>query len=297
VDRFTELWLQARMPRDATVGPERMATEALQNELLWLAALTRRELAAKVARVQADVRDLQEEAVSVTRRLAEAERALEELQQVAARREHEANDEPVGAAPDHEDPPRGAKAETAREAVLELLRELPDRRLTPQIAYDELRRRGRPFTRTAVQTALQRMAADGRLVRRVGAGAYQPVPDSAPTVTHHGVHEKPVGIDAPAAAANGRISAGWLTSQILQRVAEEAETRFQVQHPGTAESDALVAEAKRRVAVWIERHGRAPDDEAHLRRLMKTALHDHYRHIQRNGSEPRTNAEAKEEAE
>jgi hypothetical protein len=305
MDRLLEAWLAVRAPRDPAIGPDPAAAKALDDELLWLSALTTRELGAKLACLQADFGELQEEAAWVTRRLAEAEQALKKLELIAARRAQRADDGPVDAPADHlreqrGDPPNTANTptETAREAVLTLLREDPNHPWTPQLAYDELRRRGRSFSRTAVQTALQRMAADGRLVHRVRPGAYQPVSESARAVKDQVVHEKAAtGAGEPAVAANGHVPAGWLTSEVVQRVAEEARTRFEAQHPGTADRDVLVAEAKRRVEVWIERHSRVPDDEAHLRRLMKTALHDHYRHLQRNGSKPDTDAEVKEEAD
>jgi hypothetical protein len=71
----------------------------------------------------------------------------------------------------------------------------------------------------------------------------------------------------------------WLTADIRHRVAEEAATRFLAQHPDGIPRERLVAEAVRRVSGWIERHGREPDDEGHVRRLMKTALIDYHRRI------------------
>jgi hypothetical protein len=170
MDRLLEVWLAARVPRDPTIGPDPVAARTLHDELLRLTALTTRELDAKLARLQADVSDFREEAEWITRSVPEAEQLLKELELVAAHRTHHADDEPVAAALDHrperrEDPPKTTNdpTETAREAVLALLREHPDRSWAPQLAYDELRRRGRGFARTAVQTALQRMAANGGL--------------------------------------------------------------------------------------------------------------------------------------
>jgi predicted Rdx family selenoprotein len=113
-------------------------------------------------------------------------------------------------------------------------------------------------------------------VKRVRPGAYQAVLDSA--------H-----------AANGHVSERWLTPELLQQLAEDTGSRFVANHPGAADHDDLVADAKRRVEVWIERHdGGEPDNEAHLRRLMKTALDDYYRRLRRNGSKPGTNVGVEE---
>jgi hypothetical protein len=138
------------------------------------------------------------------------------------------------------------------------------------------------------------MAAGGEPVRRVGPGAYQLVLETADGAGDSVQENSDELVPERAEGANGHVQEVWLTSEILQRVAEEARARFLARHPGEADPDVLIREAKRRVAGWIERHGHEPYDEAHLRRLMKTALHDHYRHTQRNGSSPRMTVETGE---
>jgi hypothetical protein len=299
VDRFLQAWLETRAPRDSTAGTSRAAVEALDEELFWLASLTATELSAKLADVEADVHDLREEAEWLRQRVTEAHRALEKLKLVAARRAHEVDATAAGAAPgprrkeDEDTRPLNGRSETAREAVLALLREDPTRSWTPQLAYDELRRRGLSVARTAVQTALQRMAIDERLVRRLRPGTYQAGP--GPTAAHSPESTNDLERRAASAALeNGHVDKRWLTPDLLDRLAGEARIRFALKHAGVADGDFLVAEAKRRVAVWVEGHGRDPDDEAHVKRLMKTGLHDHYRRSA-NGSRSTTTAEEREE--
>ena len=150
---------------------------------------------------------------------------------------------------------------------------------TPQAVHDELRRIGRTTARTSIQTFLQRSV--GKEVRRKGSGVYQLEQPTAEVGSGNEVTASvsgPRSSDAPAAADS------WLTEEVLQRVAAEAQNRFLATHPGEADPDELVQEAKRRVAVWIARHHQEPYDEAHLRRLMKTAIDDRYRRSSRNGS-------------
>lgn len=292
MDRFLQAWLEARAPRNATTVPSRAETEALEDELLSLASLTDRELDSKLADVDADIDDLREEAEWARLRLTEASRVQDRLKLIAVRRARNGEPDAAGAAsaPDHghehdEDDlhRRHDRAGTAREAVRALLHEDPKHAWTPQLAYDELRRRGRPFTRTAIQTALQRMSHDG-LVLRVRAGTYQAHAD--PAGVHAPGDKETPWETTPVQAPNGHLHERWLTTDVLEELAEEAQVRFTQKHPGVADSEFLVAEAKRRVAVWTEGHGRDPDDPAHVRRLMKTGLHDHYRRSESGSRQP-----------
>jgi hypothetical protein len=163
--------------------------------------------------------------------------------------------------------------------------ENPPQHWTPQLVHDELRRIGWPATRSAVQTALQRLAENGNDVRRVRPGTYEAAdrtPISKGSANGSGDSQRAFesAMDRPPANANEE----WLTAEILQRVADEAAACFLTAHPGESDPGTLVGEATRRVNGWIERHNQEPYDEGHVRRLMKTALSDHYQRTRRNGS-------------
>ena len=169
-----------------------------------------------------------------------------------------------------------------RDRVIALLGQNPHLRWTPQIIYEELRRLGPPVT-AMLSTILQRLAAAGDVVQRVGPGAYQLVDPTSGSTTPEPAQDS-VLFTLPF-SSNGA-EAGvedWLTDDALERVAEEAVGRFLARHPETADRRTLVAEAKRRVAGWTERHHQQPYDEGHVRRLMKTALDDYRRGLGKRG--------------
>lgn len=159
---------------------------------------------------------------------------------------------------------------------------------TPQAVHDEFRRLGRPTSRDSVQTFLQR--AVGTDVRRIGKGVYRLTIEqpSITMVNGHGSAE----LASPETPSENGTEEPWLTPEILQRSAEEAQASFLANHPGQADPARLIEEAKRRMAGWIERH--QPYDEAHVKRLMKTARDDLHRKARRNGSSPDRDLEADE---
>jgi hypothetical protein len=89
----------------------------------------------------------------------------------------------------------------------------------------------------------------------------------------------------------------WLTPELLQRMADQAQARFLANHPGEANPSLLIEEAKRRVTGWAERHHQDPYDEAHVLRLMKTAINDRYQRTRRTRSKPDRDADPEEDAD
>jgi len=270
-----------RMDAPARADPAALY-ETLGDELPRLLGLTRAELHEKLADIEYDVEALGEEAAAAAERAAQAaqrrdyaERVARVLKDVtrsaaaarAARQDAIVDDDVV------EDPTAPA---TAKERILRLMASDPGRRWTPQLLYHELRRRGnQDITRASVNSTLQRAAASGGLLEKVGTGTYRFVGSTA--------------FAARSTNSAGRVLAlvrrdetrpaddQWLTEELLDRVALEAATCHLAAHPGDAEPERLVAEAKRRLHVWIDRHHQQPYDEGHVRRLMKTALSDDYR--------------------
>ena len=211
------------------------------------------------------------------------------------------------------------QADSTRNRVLQVMAQDPYRHWTPQLVHDELRRVGHPRTRSNVQTTLQRLAASREKVERVSAGTYEliekPVEESGEPAVHRRHYDPDVRheaalkaartkrekaeaekLKAETSVANGpslvlvtndtQAPPRWLAPEILDRVATEAVARFIAQHPDAADPDALVEEAKRRVVGWTQRQQQEPYDEAHVRRLIKTALNDYRLRTQRSGAEP-----------
>jgi hypothetical protein len=284
MDRTLRRLLDA-LPDSATADPLD-AFEALRQELLRLKGLSEAAFEMKMATIRADVADLEEQAELAAEQARRAERTHEQALQLARLlddlgrfAEGRTPPSPQPAKQEHANGRRRSKpsTKTTRDRVLDVMRQHADLGWTPQLVYDELRRLGESDTRTSVQTALQRLhSSPDRLVQRIAPGTYrlaEPGRDAG---------ENLEGQRTPALrlvlADDGDVSLeDWLTDEVLDRVANEAVSCFLDQHPGEGDSVLLAAEAKRRVNGWTERHQQEPYDEAHVRRLMKTALSDLHR--------------------
>jgi hypothetical protein len=271
---------------------EASVLELLCEELPRLSDLTDQEWDAKLAHIANDVSELGQEAdraAAQARALRErherAQQGLEMIADLAARRMSSRSERPrmqeegpVDALDDPHDRPFAQavrEASTTRDAVLALLRSDPGRGWTPQFVYDELRRAGRATGRNAVQTYLQR--AVGGDVRRVGSGVYALADTELSDSSSSTAHSSRNGSVARLETRSHEDRNAWMTPETLNRIAEEAQACFLANHPGEADPEVLVEEAKRRIGVWIERNRQDPYDEAHVLRLAKTALDDWHR--------------------
>ena len=255
--------------------------ETFRRELSRLSLLSPDELHEKLAVIRGDVDELgvqAELAAEQADRSAcaytqaqELARTLEEVRDFASVRRDDAR--PMAARGDGKQGREATPTGPTVDKVLGVMRKHPHMTWTPQYVYDQLRRDGDATSRTSVQTTLQRLATTSRLVQRVAQGKYQLLEPQERVVEKVG--EELTRVVVP---ANDQ-PLWWVTDEVLDRVAADAADRFLVQHPGEGERSFLIDEAKRRVSVWAERHSREPDDEGHVRRLMKSALNDfHKRH-------------------
>ena len=281
--------------------------EAVRRELPALMALPKPAVEQKLAAFWADLNELEQQAVYEeeqaaradaqarrTRRRWEKARSvtgfLEDLTRLADRRDAEtrevvknpASRSDLGTsiateATQEKRRREAAPSGTTVDKLLDVMRRNPHMTRTPQEVYDELRSAGDSTSRTNVQTTMQRLANSGQLIERVAQGKYRLL---EPRLAEIG--ETRQNIAAPTSDER-RV---WVTDEVLDRVAADAAERFLRQHPGVAEKSFLVAEGKRRISVWTERHGREPDDEGHVRRLMKTALNDLHKRQAREQQPP-----------
>jgi hypothetical protein len=261
--------LEALARLDAPAVSDRVAAlDALSDELPQLSRLSEEEWDAKLSEVEDDVADLGEQAERAAELYRQAQRALETLTRLA---EREAN-RPIdrGERPLSDSDGRYeneiAQAKTTREAILRVMLRRPNRTWTAVLVHDELQRFSRPVEHSNVQVTLRRLADAGQL-RKVGRGAYHVLPETI--------------------SLNGTSPQEWLrtpaASQMLRSVAEEAADHFLAAHPGEEERHELVEEALLAASRWTERHGKAPDGEPHVRRLMKSRLYDIHRRKERRG--------------